>query len=572
MSYNTKTTSKKPHSKIDLDKYHDNFLFVPLGGANEIGMNFNLYHHQGKWMIIDCGVGFAEQAKLPGVTLVLPNIDFIIKNKLDICGMVITHIHEDHIGGVIHLWQKIKCPVWSTPIAATFLEEKFTEVTYKERPKVNVIADSHTFNVGPFKLEFIGLTHSVPEMKAVALDTPFGTIFHTGDWKLDDNPVVGNPSEYKRIKEIAKRGVYAAICDSTNVFNKGWSGSEGDLEKNILEVVKKQKGRVVLTTFASNIARLKTISNVARRSGRKLVVAGKSIIRMIDVAQKNGYLLDCVEFLDQKEAIHCPREKVLILCTGCQGEKMAALTKIAGGDHPHIRLEEGDTVLFSSKIIPGNEKSIFATFNHLAHLNVNVVTEKTHDIHVSGHPYRDELKKLYSMLKPKYAIPVHGEAVHIKEHCEFAVEECGVDNYVRVQNGDVILMAPTKAHKIGTVESGYTAIDGFIYRRTDSLVIKERLNMAENGQLTCLLVLNASGNFAITPKIMTQGFLSETEDKASFNTVYTNVKRIIDQGIKQYHFKNNQPELISFLQKNILHICQQSTGKNPLVNIVINLI
>jgi ribonuclease J len=560
------TKKVKILSLEQIEEHSNEICFLPLGGANEIGMNLNLYYYKGEWLMIDCGVGFADDTVYPGITLLLPKIDFLIKNNIKITAMIITHIHEDHIGGVVHLWNKLNCPVWATPIASSFLIEKFSDAPYKERPKINVVADSFPFDIGPFKLEFLGLTHSVPEMKAVILHTHLGPIVHTGDWKFDDKPVVGDTSDYKRLKELGKSGVYAVVCDSTNVFSEGWSGSEGELEDSIYKVIKNHKERVLISTFASNIARLQTISNLAKRTGRKLIVAGRSIVRMVDVARKNGYLFDTVDFYDQREAISTPRDKTLILCTGCQGEENAALTKIANREHAHVNLDTGDLVVFSSKIIPGNEKSIHHTFNQLANMDVDIVTEKMAKVHVSGHPYRGELKKMYAFLKPKIAIPVHGESAHLREHCKFAMEECGVEQGVRVKNGAFIVFQPEKAFRLGDVESGYLAIDGKLYRDGDSPIFTERRSMGNCGQVTYLVAINAQGRLVFQPELYTEGFLNKHTDKQLLKDMTTKIYN------ETVNILNNssatKDKIAEILTKTIIKYCIDLTDKRPFVNVI----
>jgi ribonuclease J len=549
-----------------LDHKND-FLFVPLGGCGEIGMNMNLYHHKGKWIMVDCGVGFADY-NFPGVTLMLPNIDFIIKNQIKISAIIITHIHEDHIGGVIHLWEWLQCKIYTTPLAATFLREKIRESGIKSNIQIKIIQEDGEFEIDGFQISTMGLTHSVPEMKALAIQSPAGIVFHTGDWKLDPKPLVGEESDLKTIKSICRNGAYAMVCDSTNVFNEGWSGSEGDLEKNITDIVKKAKNRVVITTFASNIARLQTISNVARATNRQLVVAGRSLWRMIDAARKNNYLLDTIEFIDQKGASSIPREETLILCTGCQGEENAALTKISSDQHPHIQLDKGDMVLFSSKIIPGNEKKIFNLFNNLTELDIDIVTEKTKDIHVSGHPNRKELKKLYSIVKPEYAIPVHGEVSHIKEHAELAESEFGVKKSIRPRNGDVWLFE--KGHvpkKIAKVDQGYVLIDGTVLRHEKSRVIYERKIMSDGGSVVLMLLTNQSSITGL--KVATPGFITKKEDHEICMEFERLVQNELKTLVKLGDFRQDRTKFSDSLSRSTLKIAERLTGKRPHVSVTI---
>ena len=562
------------NKNFNLKQYKDDFLFLPLGGSNEIGMNFNLYHKNGKWLIIDCGIGFADE-ELPGIDITTPKIDFLLKHKPEICGMIITHIHEDHIGGVGYLWDFIKCPVYVSKIGKEFLIAKLKERGVKiEDVEIHEFEENvnREINIGPFTVEMIGITHSVPEMAAVKINTPFGHVFHTGDWKLDKDPVIGNVSNLKRIKEIGNEGVYAMVCDSTNVFSEGWSGSEGDLQKSLAKIVKEQKGRVLITTFASNVARLETIAAVAKKLGRHVVIAGFSLNRIVKIAQDCGYLQG-YDFLDAREARGFNKDKLLILCTGCQGEHNAALTKIATGAHNYIQLEEDDTVIFSSKIIPGNDKKIYSVFNKLILKNINIITERGHAVHVSGHPNRDELKKMYSLVKPRFAIPVHGEQYHIYEHAEFA-KQLGVEDSYRVKNGDVLAFRKEGVEKIAVVANGKMCVDGLLLRDAESKVLKERVMLANNGCVYVSVIVNSAGNLVSNPDIDTTGFLDEIEDKEIYREFETQIRRDVKNTLQSFEKKDKSTEydVVSRLQKITSEIAHKLTTKQPFVTINYKLI
>jgi ribonuclease J len=576
------------YKNFNLKQYKNELLFLPLGGSNEIGMNFNLYHKDGKWLIIDCGIGFADE-DIPGIDITTPKIDFLIKNKPDICGMIITHIHEDHIGAVGYLWEYIKCPVWVSKIGKEFLINKLKERGVDiETVKIHEFEENinKEINIGPFTVEMIGITHSVPEMAAVKIRSEFGHIFHTGDWKLDKNPVVGNVSNTKRIKEIGKEGVYAMICDSTNVFSEGWSGSEGDLQKSLGKLIKDQPGRVLITTFASNIARLETIAAVAKKHGRNVVIAGFSLHRMVQIAQKCGYLQG-YDFLEPREAKGFNKDKLLILCTGCQGETNAALTKIATGIHRDIELESDDTVIFSSKIIPGNDKRIYAVFNKLILKDIKIITEKGNSVHVSGHPNRGELKEMYGIVKPKFAVPVHGEQYHIFEHAEFA-KSLGVKEAYRVKNGDVLAFRKDGIEKIAVVPHGKMCVDGLLLRDSESKVLKERIMLANSGFVYVTVVVNSGGNLVFSPLIDTTGFLDDFEDKEIYQDFETQVKQQVKHIIgttdsvenqsdednssdggnnKKRRNREIESDCVVKIQRAVQHLARSLTSKEPYVRV-----
>jgi ribonuclease J len=557
------------YKNFSIKQHKDDFLFLPLGGSNEIGMNFNLYHKDGKWLIIDCGIGFADE-ELPGIDITTPKIDFIFKHKPDICGMIITHIHEDHIGAVGYLWDFLKCPVYVSRIGKEFLINKLKERGVKiEDVEIHEFEENANkeINIGPFSVEMIGITHSVPEMAAIKIRTPHGHIFHTGDWKLDKDPVVGSTSNLKRIKEVGAEGVYAMICDSTNVFSEGWSGSEGDLHKSLTKIIKDQKGRVLISTFASNIARLQTIASVAKKLGRHVVISGFSLARITDIAKRCGYLQEFT-FLDAREARGFNKDKLLILCTGCQGEHNASLTKIASGVHPYIELEEDDTVIFSSKIIPGNDKRIYSVFNKLILKNVNIITERGNAVHVSGHPNKEELRKMYSLVKPRFAIPVHGEQYHIFEHAELA-KSVGVEGSFRVKNGDVLAFRKNGIEKVATVPAGKMCVDGLLLRDSESKVLKERVILTNSGIVFTTIVVNSSGNLVFAPSIETIGFLDEFEDKEIYTEFEDRVRKEIKNTLDNFERKDKSTEadVIYRITKGITNIAHKMTSKEPFVKI-----
>ena len=388
-------------------------LFLALGGSGEIGMNVNLYGCQGKWMMVDCGITFADPA-YPGIDIILPDLDFIEEQQDGLLGIVLTHGHEDHIGALPYLALDLGVPLYATPFTAGLIRGKLEEEGIADKVTLNVIDPGGSFDLGQFGVTFVAVSHSIPEGNALLIDTPYGRVMHTGDWKLDEAPVLGNPATAEALSAIGDKGVMALVCDSTNVFNAEASGSESSVRQGLLDVVTEAKGRVLVTTFASNAARLQTLGEVARKSGRQLCVAGRSLDRILKVAQANGYLKDFPGTVDFRGAMALPRDKILIVATGGQGEARAALARVADGTHP-LSLDAGDRVVFSSKQIPGNEVAIGRIQNQLAAKGIEMITERQAHVHVSGHPGRPELAKMYNWMRPDLLVPVHGEMRHLME-------------------------------------------------------------------------------------------------------------------------------------------------------------
>jgi len=467
---------------LNLKKHREDLIFLPLGGANEIGMNLNLYHLDGKWIMIDCGVGFAYN--IPGVDMMTADITFIKQNRHNLLAIILTHIHEDHMGTVQYLWRELEVPVFATNFGANFLKSKLAEFKLDKLVPINIIDDSKPLKLHPFEIEFIGLTHSVPEMKALLIKTPKANVLHTGDWKFDHTPVVGEISEIEKIKKYGDNNeIDVVVCDSTNAINEGHSKSEGDLHNSLKSLIVNRQGYVGVTTFASNIARIHTIASIAKEVGRKVVLVGFSLHRLLDVAKKSGYLLDNFEFISDREIKFYDKREILIISTGCQGEPMAGTRKIASNTHPTIHFTKGDLMIFSSKIIPGNEKKIFELFDLLAKKQIDVMTEKDHFVHVSGHPSKEELRELYALARPKLAIPVHGEFIHTKTHCEIA-RNCGVSKAIQIENGAVIKLDANdiiSSEKIGFVKTGYFGVDGKQLIDLKSNLIRERKKLQESG-------------------------------------------------------------------------------------------
>ncbi|HEX9646366.1 MAG TPA: ribonuclease J [Alphaproteobacteria bacterium] len=482
-------------------------LFVPLGGAGEIGMNLNLYGLDGKWLMLDCGVSFADEW-LPGVDLVMPDPAFIEARRDALLAIVLTHAHEDHLGAVPHLWPRLGCPVYATPFAAAVLRRKLAEVGLEEAVDLRIVPLKSRFEIGPFDLELITVTHSILEPNAVALRTRLGTILHTGDFKIDPDPLIGEETDAAALAALGEEGVLAMVCDSTNVFRPGESGSEGELRRTLDELIRGREGRVVVTSFASNAARIETVAKCALRNGRHVALAGRSLWRIVEAAREAGYLRDLPPLLPDNEAGFLPRDKVLVLATGCQGEPRAAMAKIAADEHPHIALDPGDLVVFSSKIIPGNEKAIFRMHNRLVGRGIEVVTEADHFVHVSGHPAREELARMYRWVRPRIAVPVHGERRHIAEHAAFA-RSLQVPQAIEVENGCVVRLAPGEAGIVDHVESGRLALDGNTLLPVDSEVMRGRRRLMVAGVVFVTLVMDRAGKLQAAPTVRAEGVFAD---------------------------------------------------------------
>lgn len=483
----------------------DELLFLALGGAGEIGMNLNLYGHAGKWLMVDLGVTFGDEST-PGVEVIMPDPEFIRERRGDLVGLVLTHAHEDHIGAVPYLWRQLRCPLYATPFTASVLRRKLEEAGLLHEAPITHIPMSGKVSLGPFEVELITLTHSIPEPNAVVIRTKMGAVLHTGDWKFDPNPLLGLTSDEAALRRLGDGGVLAMVCDSTNVFVEGQSGSEADVRDSLRELIARLPNRVAVGCFASNLARLGTIAQVGSENGRQVALVGRSLWRMVAAAQENGYLTDLPEFVAEHDVGFFPRDKILMICTGSQGEPRSALARIARKEHPHVTLEAGDSVVFSSRTIPGNEKSIARLQNELAVQGVEVITDRDEDIHVSGHPARDELTSMYQMVRPRIAIPVHGEARHIKEHVALA-KACQVPEALEAANGTLIRLAPGPAEIIAQVPSGRLGLDGKSLLRLDGDMIRHRHRMSFNGLIMVSLVLAKDGKLLAPPQVSLEGLL-----------------------------------------------------------------
>jgi ribonuclease J len=481
----------------------NDLLFLPLGGTGEIGMNLNLYGHAGKWLMIDCGVTFGDDSA-PGVDVIMPDPDFIERRR------DLTHAHEDHLGAVPYLWKRLRCPVYATPFTANVLRDKLEQAGLLGEVPLTVIGMSESFEIKPFELQLITLTHSIPEPNAVVLRTPLGTVLHTGDWKLDPDPLVGDTTDEAALKQLGDDGVLAMIGDSTNALVEGESGSEAEVRDSLMKLVGEFKTRVTVACFASNIARVQTIAEVAAAHGRSVVLAGRSLWRITEAARATGYLGDIAPFIPEEQAAALPRDKVLIICTGSQGEPRAALPRIARGDHNHVELAKDDVVIFSSRIIPGNEVSIGRLQNQLASMGVQVITERDHFVHVSGHPARDELIHMYQWVRPHIAVPVHGETRHLYGHAELA-RACQVPYAPVIANGDVVRLSQDGPEIVGQVQTGRLAVDGTELVAIADETLRSRNRMLRNGFAILTLAIDPSGRVLDEPQLSAPGVLSDSD-------------------------------------------------------------
>ena len=545
----------------------DEFLFCPLGGSGEIGMNMNLFGYgqpgDHKWIMVDIGVTFADDT-VPGIDLIYPDPGFIQERKDNLLGIVLTHAHEDHIGAVAHLWPKFKCKLYATPFTAVLIKEKFREKNIDITNDLQIVELNGKVNLNPFEIEYITLTHSILEPNGLRIQTPAGIVLHTGDWKVDPNPLIGAEINSKRLKEIGDEGVLAMICDSTNVFSAGRSGSELDVRKSMLKIMSRLKKRIIITSFASNVARMESAFYCAEKTGRQISLVGRSMHRIYKAARQCGYLKNTIEPIDPREAKNFAREKIVYLCTGSQGEPMGAMMRISNYTHPDVFIEKGDAVIFSSKIIPGNEKKLYKLHNQLVKDGIEVISEESEFIHVSGHPNREDLKDMYDWVKPKCIIPVHGEHRHMIEHIAFA-KEMQVPYPVKVENGDIVKLAPGDHPEVyDKAPSGRLYLDGNVSVEENSQSIKDRKNLGSNGYLEITILITPKGNIHNSPIINFRGLpIYETDE-----FIYL-LEEEIEKTVKTFNIgnKSQRHNLIDALKIAARKFTKEKTGKRPFTNI-----
>jgi ribonuclease J len=543
----------------------DELVFAPLGGVGEIGMNLSIYglgnRQQRSWLAVDLGVSFGDEEHLPGIDLIMPDISFLVKERKNLMGLVLTHAHEDHFGAIIDLWPKLKCPIYATQFSAALFEAKLAAERNAPKIPVTVVPSGGRVDIGPFNVEFIPVAHSIPESHALAIHTSAGIVLHTGDWKIDPTPIIGRPTDEKRLRELGDEGVLALIGDSTNAVRDGRSPSEAEVAKTITELVKAAKGRVAVTTFASNVARLKAVADAARAADREVVVVGRAMERVSQVARETGYFDGVQSFRSTDVYGHLPQDKVLALCTGSQGEARAALARIANDDHPEITLNRGDCVIFSSRTIPGNEKAVGAIINNLVLQGVEVITDRDHLVHVSGHPRRDELRDMISWVRPQLLIPVHGEALHLHEHAKLA-RAAGVPRVLVVRNGDLVKLGPGDPGVVGEVPSGRLYKDGSILEDSKSRAVAERRKLAFSGCAFVAVAITEQGELADDPEVDLVGIPEKTREGEPFDDLVFDAVVSTIEGLPKAR-RRDPDALAESVRRAVRSVINEHWGKKP---------
>jgi ribonuclease J len=551
----------------------DELVFLPLGGSGEIGMNLNAYGYgppdARKWIIVDIGVTFGREDTTPGIDLILPDPAYLEEHADDIIAIVLTHAHEDHIGALGWLWPRLKVPVYATPFTAALVREKLRERGLLDKVPLTEIPLKGQLTLGPFEIDFVTLTHSIPEPNGLAIRTPLGLIWHTGDWKIDPDPLIGETTDEAKLRAMADEGVLAMVCDSTNVFVEGSTGSESEVRRKLTEVIKRCTGKVAVTAFASNVARVETALEAARFSGRTPCLVGRSMHRIYNAAQSVGLLQNSPQVIDEDEAGTLPDENVLFLCTGSQGEQRAALSRIARGEHRNVTLRQGDTVIFSSRVIPGNETAIHQLYEEFLSRGVEVVTaDDEHFIHVSGHPARDELKQMYQWARPQIAVPVHGELRHIREHVKLA-QALQIPQAIAPNNGDLIRLAPGPAAVIDEVPSGRLYVDGNVIVNTEDDAIRDRKRLAAEGAINVSIAISAKNALLAGPNASVRGLtMPDDEDfELALEEIETTAKAVFT---KLNHSERGDDELIeTSVVRAVRKAAERLWKKRPLVDVAI---
>ncbi len=536
-----------------------NFWFLPLGGAGEIGMNLNMFGHNKEWIMVDCGITFGDRL---GVDIIMPDPSAILEYADNIKALVLTHAHEDHVGAVPYLWPYLKCPVYATPFTAQILRQKLEEKSWAKQVQIIEVPLSARVQIGSFDIEYITLTHSIPEPNALAIRTEHGCVLHSGDWKIDPKPLIGAPTNENRLKEIGKEGVLALICDSTNVFEVKTAGSENDvrieLEKLLPQIT---AGRVVVCCFSSNLARIESIAHAAHKAGRKVALIGRSLERMVRAATMTGYLKDLAAFIPAEQAMDMPRDKVLFISTGSQGEYRSALSRISQKEHPQVSLDSGDTVIFSSRIIPGNERSISAMQNRLIHQEVRLITAHDKDVHVSGHPGQEDLITMYNWINPQSLIPVHGEARHMQAQAELGLAN-GIEHALVPKNGSLVELAGGMPKIIDTIETGRWGIDGKCLVNMQSSILKERQKISVQGIIFISIPVDDICQLQGTPIVSFCGVVEQGEEHQTLMEVLQNIiRRTMRQDLGK---EKNYSEA---LQRSVKQECNQRFGKKPIIDL-----
>jgi ribonuclease J len=541
----------------------DELVFLPLGGSGEIGMNFNAYgfgpENDRQWIIVDCGVLFGREGNTPGVDLLMPDIRYLVERKANVLAIIATHAHEDHIGAIAPLWPSLRCPIYATPFTARLITGKLEEAGLASKVHVHEVPVGGKLKLGPFELDFISITHSILEPNLLAIRTPLGVVAHTGDWKIDPDPMLGEATDTAALEKLGDEGVLALVCDSTNALVAGSSGSEAKVRESLTALIGTLKGRVAVTGFASNVARLDTVAQAAKAHGRRVALVGRSMQKMVSAARETGYLKDFPTILDETEVADMPAHKVLYLCTGSQGEPRAALARIAGNKHPHVSLSEGDAVIFSSRVIPGNELAIAEIQNQLAARGIALLTAEDHFVHVSGHPCRDELAQMYRWIRPQLALPVHGEMRHQVSHAKLA-RSLQVPQAMVPENGQMFRLAPGRPELIDEVPSGRIHMDGRVLVAEGEGLSKDRRAMAFAGLLVVSLVVDHKGRIAAPPVVLGEGMPEPVEEavlKAVEATIDGNRKSDID-------------DLTENVRRAARRAAHDAWGKKPITRVLVS--
>ncbi|MGD8355038.1 MAG: ribonuclease J [Methyloceanibacter sp.] len=553
------------------DKAKNKFVFVPLGGVGEIGMNLYLYGYGRDnaytWLVVDMGVTFGGEYE-PGIDVILPDIRFLEEERRNIAGLVLTHAHEDHYGAIPDLWPLIgRAPIYATRFTSEMLRGKLNETALEESDlPLEVLPLGAERQIGPFHVELVSMSHSIPEPTALAIRTPLGTALHTGDWKLDETPLTSPPTNENRLRELGDLGVDAVICDSTNAIREGVSPSEADVAKNLLKLIRQAPNCVAVTTFASNVARLISVANAARAAGRELVVVGRAMYRVIEAAQITGYIDPDLRFHPETAFSQFPRNKVAALCTGSQGEPRAAMSRIASGEHPNVTLKKGDWVIFSSRTIPGNEKSVGRVQNDLSDNRIEILTDQDALVHVSGHPRRGELEQLYAWVKPDIAVPMHGEGRHLEAHAELA-EDLGVEEVVRARNGTMVQLLPKPAAIIDDVPVGRLYRDGYLLTSADEGQVRDRRKLAFAGIASVSLVLTTRGELVADPEVSLTGLPEEDYDGVPLEEIARDAAIGTVESIPRPRRKD--PKLVSeAVRRGVRAALRQAWGKKPICTVL----
>ena len=544
-------------------------VFAPLGGVGEIGMNLSIYGlgdgQKRSWLAVDLGVSFATEENLPGIDLIFPDIRYLMQERKNLAGLVLTHAHEDHYGALIDLWPKLKIPVFATPFTAALLAAKRANEPGAPEIPVTIVQLGSRFKVGPFDVELVSMAHSIPESNALIIRTPCGTVLHTGDWKIDLTPILGDVTDEKKLRALGDEGCLALVGDSTNAVRDGRSPSEADVGKTIAGLMKSARGRVAVTTFASNVARLRTVADAARANEREVIVVGRAMERIVQIARETGYLDGVQEFRPADAYGYLPPNKVVALCTGSQGEARAALARIAEDQHPEVTLSRGDMVIFSARTIPGNEKAVGRIINGLIDQGIEVITDRTHMVHVSGHPRRAELAELIGWVKPKILIPVHGEALHLSEHAKLA-RSLGVPEVVQCRNGDLVRIASGHTGIIDEVPSGRIYKDGTILVEADQRTVADRRRLSFAGSVSVAIAITDKGQLATDPEIDLIGIPERDRDGGLIaDAVYDAVEETMESLPRK---RRGDPDAVAeSVKRAVRSAIVQRWGKKPMCHV-----